>query len=118
MRGHRIGKLAKFLVIAAAAAAVMGFVVMSLWNRILPALFGWHTITFWQAVGLLILSKILFGGFRGGPGFGGYGRRRMMERWEKMTPEEREKFRAGMQGRRCGPFASHTPAPPTAEAKP
>ena len=116
MRGHWAGRVVKFVVIAIAAAALMGYVVMRLWNWLLPGLFGWHMISFWQAIGLLILSKILFGGFRGRPGFGGYGQRRMIERWEKMTPEEREKFRAGMQGRRCGSFAP--PEPPTAEAKP
>jgi len=47
------------------------------------------------------LSKILFGGFRGGPPW----RHRMMERWAQMTPEEREKFRAGMRGR-CAPWGA------------
>jgi hypothetical protein len=46
-------------------AAVFGLVVMSLWNWLMPTLFGWHVISYWQALGLLILSKILFGGFRG-----------------------------------------------------
>ena len=50
------------LAIATAAVAVFGFVVEGLWNGLMPSIFGWHTITFWQAVGLLLLSKILFGG--------------------------------------------------------
>ena len=58
--------------------------------------------------GVLILSKILFGGFRGGPHRHWRWRRRMMERWEQMTPEEREKFRQGMRGR-CGSMGT----PPT-----
>jgi len=57
----------------------------------MPALFGWHLISFWQALGLLVLSKILLGGFRGRPGPRMFWRRRMMERWAQMTPEEREK---------------------------
>ena len=69
----------------------------------MPALFGLAVITFWQAVGLLILSKILFGGFRFRRGPGLHWRRRMTERWEKMTPEQREQFREGMRGR-CGAF--------------
>src|SRR6266699_3656751 len=77
-----------------------GEVVMLLWNWLAPALFGLRQVTFWQALGLLALCRILFGGF----GFGGGGhrnsRRRMAERWEQMTPEEREKFRRGM--RSCG----------------
>jgi len=78
---------------------VFGLVVMSLWNALMPAIFGWHTVTFWQAIGLLILSKILFGGFRGGPGRGMHWRQRMGERWERMSEEEREKFKQGMGGR-------------------
>jgi|ERR1700722_19229082 hypothetical protein len=121
MRGRMVARVLKFVVFGVAIATLMGFVVMSLWNRLTPGLFGWHSITFWQALGLLVLSRILFGGmFRRGGGWGpGMGwRRGMMERWEKMTPEEREKFRAGMRGR-CGPFGSASPAaPPTAEAKP
>ncbi len=78
--------------------ALGGALVMLLWNWLVPALFGWRHITFWQALALLALCRILFGsvGFRGGstrPSF----RRRMAERWEKMTPEEREKCRQRYQ---------------------
>jgi hypothetical protein len=86
--------------------ALFGFFVMHLWNWLMPALFGWHLITFWQAIGILILSKILFGGFRGGRRGGHmHWRGRMMDRWEHMTPEEREKFRDSMR-HRCGPFGA------------
>ncbi len=91
----------KIAAIGTVAVLVFGFGVMSLWNWLGPEVFGARTITFWQALGLLVLSKILFGGFRGGPGRGGHWRRRMKARWEQMTPEEREKFRQGMAGR-CG----------------
>jgi len=94
-----------FLPFAVLFLAVFSYVVMSLWNWLMPALFGLHLVTFWQAVGLLILCKILFGGFRGGPHRNWNWRRRMMDRWEQMTPEEREKFRQAMSGR-CGSFAS------------
>jgi hypothetical protein len=103
MKRHRFVRGLKFVLFAVLFATVFGFVVRSLWNWLMPALFGWHLISFWQAVGVLVLSKILFGGFRGHPGRHLYWRRRMMERWEQMTPEEREKFRQGMRGR-CGPF--------------
>ena len=103
MKRYRFVRGLKFVLFAALFVTVLGFVVMSLWNWLMPALFGWHLINFWQAVGVLVLSKILFGGFRGHPGRHLYWRRRMMERWEQMTPEEREKFRQGMRGR-CGPF--------------
>jgi hypothetical protein len=111
MNGHRILRILKFVLFAALFIVVAGFVVMRLWNWLLPSLFAFHPITFWQAVGILILSKILFGGFRGGPGRHLHWRQRMMERWERMTPEERERFREGMRGR-CGSFA-----PPAAQPK-
>ena len=82
------------------AVSVIGYVVMTLWNALVPNIFGLRSITFWQAVGLLILSKLLFGGFRPRPS-GPHWRKRMRERWEHMTPEERERFQHGM-GRRCG----------------
>jgi hypothetical protein len=90
-----------------AFAAIGGEVVMHLWNWLLPGLFGWRLIGFWQAIGLLALSRILFGGF-GGRGFrrGGF-RRRMEERWERMTPEEREKLRQGLRSR-CRGFEPRT----------
>ena len=79
--------------------AAGGLVVQMLWNWLLPEIAGWREITFWQALGLLALCRILFGG-RGGPGFGrSHFRRRLGERWEQMTPEERERFRHGMRGR-------------------
>lgn len=81
--------------------ALGGWIVRELWNWLLPALFEVRPITFWQALGVLALSRILFGGFGfHGSNRGGY-RRRMAERWEKMTPEERERFRDGFQGRYC-----------------
>jgi len=88
----------KIAMIGIAAIGIFGFIVMSLWNWLAPPVFGAHAISFWQALGILVLSKILFGGFHGRPGFRGHWRGRMMARWEQMTPEEREKFRQGMAG--------------------
>src|SRR4051812_8398687 len=79
--------------------AIGGGIVMQLWNWLLPSLFGWRQITFWQALGLLALCRILFGGFgfhRSGPS---NFRRYRAERWARMTPEERERFRQGLWGR-------------------
>ncbi|MGF6923441.1 hypothetical protein [Paraburkholderia sp. 40] len=73
---------------------VLGWMVMALWNWVIPALFvGGRPIDYTHAMGLLILSRILFGGFRG---HGGWGGRRHWRWWEQMTPEEREKFQKGM----------------------
>ena len=95
-----------------------GEIVLRLWNWLLPPLFGWRQITFWQALGLLALCRVLFGSW------GGHGsprsnmrrridervRQRMDERWEKMTPEEREKFRQSWRSR-CADFAAPTTDP-------
>lgn len=99
-----------FVVAPLAVAAFIiigGEVVMYLWNWLLPSLFGWRLITFWQALGLLVLCRILFGGWgrHGGPR--SHFRRRMAEKWEHMTPEEREKFRQSMRGR-CAGFGPQT----------
>lgn len=78
-----------------------GEAVMHLWNWLLPTLFGWRQVTFWQALGLLALCRILFGGL-------GHGRDRSKsrKRWEEgLTPEEREKFRERMRSR-CGDFGT------------
>jgi len=84
-----------------------GEIVLHLWNWLLPPLFGWRQITFWQALGLLLLCRILLGGF----GWHGSGRShlrrrieermadRMAERCANMTPEERERFRQRMRER-------------------
>ena len=101
MKKNRFLKVLKFAVFAPVGVAVGGFLVMSLWNVLMPGIFAVRAINFWQALGLLVLSRILFGGFRP-HGRGGRGwRRRMGERWEQMTPEEREKFKQGMR-RGCG----------------
>ncbi len=92
----RVARGVKFAVFGLVAITVFGFVVKGLWNWLVPPLFGLHALTFLQALGLLALSWILFGGFRGGPGR--YRPRPFGERWEEMTPEQREKFRAGMCG--------------------
>jgi hypothetical protein len=110
MKARWIFKGIKVALFVLLAAAVLSFVVMSLWNWLMPALFALHPIGFWQALGLLLLSKILFGGFRGRRGSSMHWRGRMMERWAQMTPEEREKFREGM-GARCGVFGSRAAQP-------
>ena len=63
---RKVGKALKIMLFVLIALAVFSFVVMHLWNWLMPELFGLHLITYWQALGVLILSKILFGGFRGG----------------------------------------------------
>jgi hypothetical protein len=88
-----------------------GEIVLHLWNWLLPPLFGWRLITFWQALGLLVLCRILFGGL----GWRGSGhssfRHRIDERCKQMTPEEREQFRQRMRERfGFGPSTSENKA--------
>jgi hypothetical protein len=111
MKVHGFLRGLKFLVFVLLAATVFSFVVMELWNWLMPALFSVHAISYGQAFGLLVICRILFGGFRGRPGFGGDWRMRFIQRWDQMTPEEREKFRAGLRGG-CGATGSSPAAPP------
>jgi hypothetical protein len=97
----------------AAFVALFGELVMHLWNWLLPSLFGWRQIGFWQALGLLVLCRILFGGFGGHGRNRRKGRRRDFERWERMTPEERERLRQSLRSR-CGGYA----APPGESKEP
>ncbi len=104
MNRFRLAKVLKIIVLVVLALTVFGFVTEHLWNWLMPAIFGLKKISFLQGLGLVVLSKILLGGFhKHGGGPRGW-KREMGERWARMTPEEREKFRAGMKGRRgCWP---------------
>jgi hypothetical protein len=116
MKGFWILKGLKWGLMGAAFVALAGFAVMGLWNWLMPSIFGLGAITWIQALGLLILSKILFGGHGGMRGRGGWGgkhrhehwREKMEARWEGMTDEQKAamKERWGRGG--CG---HHRPWP-------
>jgi hypothetical protein len=96
----------RFIFIPLAVAAflsLVSFAVMQLWNNLLPDILHIGTITFWQAMGIFILCKLLFGFGRGGRGGMGapWMRHRMAERFKNMTPEEKEKFKQKMQQHNC-----------------
>ena len=96
--------VARGIFFAIAAAALFGFVVMALWNALIPAVFNGPTLTFWQALGLLVLSHLLFRGWapwRYGNWHHEKWRRRFEEKLAAMTPEEREQFRSEWK-LRCG----------------
>src|SRR4051812_37208954 len=103
MRTNWILKGIGIAILVVAGISLLGFVVMHLWNWLIPAIFtGAIAINYCQALGILVLSKILFGGFkgRGGCGCGGYRghwRSRWKQKWEGMSEEDRAKFRS-----RCG----------------
>ena len=96
------------MVIASAAVLIFGLLVMALWNAILPGILGVKTITFLQALGILLLCKILFGGFGPKGRFGGRcsgnnerWKMKMKDRFANMTPDEKEKIKSKWQ-KRCG----------------
>jgi len=83
-----------FFIIPIAILFALTAIVMWLWNAILPDVLGVQALSYWQAMGILVLSKILFGGF------GGFRKHRNHEhkrhffnRMKNMTPEEREEFK-------------------------
>ncbi|HEV2230396.1 MAG TPA: hypothetical protein VGR86_15735 [Steroidobacteraceae bacterium] len=97
--------IAKGVAIAAAVIVFIGvfsWAVMLLWNYVVPPVFHGPAIGYWQALALLVLCRILFGGLRGWRGGHGHWRRHMRrERWESLTPEERARLRERfMEG--CG----------------
>ena len=122
MKKFWIKKGLMFLLIFIIAILAFGLLVMGLWNAILPAVLGVKAITFIQALGILLLSKILFGGFKGCWRGGRHRNGRWMEMKQKfagMTPEEREKFKAEWKNR-CGSrwdmqHANSGPSPTNAE---
>jgi hypothetical protein len=96
-----IVKMVLFVILAVLLA---GAAVMYLWNMLVPALFNGPSISFIQAVGLLILSKLLFKGFnfrKGGHCSHGHGY--WKEKLDKMDPEERDRLKA-LWKRRCGSY--------------
>jgi hypothetical protein len=96
-------QIIKWTIICVIFVLVFGFVVMTLWNWLLPRLFNLPAINFWQALGLLLLSKILFGGFRGGH-WGGHNRQwkqRYYNKMAHMSPEERERFKSRVWEKWC-----------------
>jgi Ca2+/H+ antiporter, TMEM165/GDT1 family len=103
------GKAVMILVCITAFVMLFSFIVMNLWNAILPDVLGVKMITFWQALGILVLSKILFSGFGGfhrkREQFKNRFRQRMMDKLATMTPEEKEKFKNEWKNR-CGGWGS------------
>jgi len=99
VRGRRwVWKGLAFAGFAVIALAVLSWVVMLLWNALLPSLFGVRPLHYLQAAGLLVLSRILLGGLRGH--HGPWRHRGWRERWQSLTPEERERLRE-KYGRHC-----------------
>ena len=86
-----------------AALAGFGLITMLLWNNLMPGIFHLPLISFWQAVGLLILSRLLFGFSAHGMGHFNHRRNLLREKWHNMSPQEREEFRKNLHHRH-GPW--------------
>jgi hypothetical protein len=101
MKHRRLLKGLGFAAMMVATAFVVGGVVMMLWNALVPDIFKGPSVTYWQALGLLILSHILF--CRPGHGRGPWHRDRWLRRFEhrytSMPQEEREKLRETLRER-------------------
>ena len=96
-------KVLFFLLAATGFIILVGNIIMLLWNAILPELTGVKPITFWQSVGLFILSKILFGGWHRGMRTSHRNHRHeWKEKWQHMSEEDRAQFKARWRAK-CGP---------------
>ena len=99
---HRIKRGVLFVPIVIGGIFLFTWGVMLLWNAVLPAAIpAVKAITFWQAMGIFVLSKILFGFNNGWGGKRERWGRRMDEKWSNMSPEDREKFKEQWKNR-CG----------------
>src|SRR6478736_1563273 len=99
MKRSRWAKFALlFILIAPVAIFLFGKVIMLLWNNILTPVLHVSEITFWQGLGILVLAKILFGGFGGRGGSGHYFKKQRMM-WNSMTPEQKERFKEEWKNR-------------------
>lgn len=89
-----------FIIIA--GMLLLGLAVKLLWNAIAQPLFNAPLLTYWQAVGLLVLCRILFGNLRGRQSGGCYGKRGgppWRDKWMNMSEEEKAKFKEKMKRR-------------------
>jgi len=64
MKTNWITKVLKYGALGVAGVTAFGYLMMILWNWLMPSIFGWRTIGFWQALGLFLLFSLLFGGCR------------------------------------------------------
>ncbi len=96
----------KCALLAIACIAGLSGVIMVLWNLLVPDIFGLTTLTFWQALGLFVLTRLLFGRFggKGGHGFDPMKSGPMAEKWASMTAEQRKEFICKRRKFGFGPF--------------
>lgn len=99
MNSHWKKKRPFIFILIVAGVALLIWLVMFLWNTILPEVIGVTTINYWQALGIFVLSKILFGGFRGGPPRSKRFKSKISEKFMNMTDEQKETFKSEWKSR-------------------
>ncbi len=103
-RQKSAGKIFLMICCGIAFVAAVIFLTMILWNWLIPEIFHGPTITYWQAFGLLLLGKLLFGWHNNGKGFkrhGGDWKERIRNKMAHLSPEEQEHLREKLRNR-CG----------------
>ncbi|HVI46599.1 MAG TPA: hypothetical protein VM802_17105 [Chitinophaga sp.] len=106
---NRVFKKIGLVILGLAFFAFVIFLTMSLWNWLIPEIFHGPVITYWQAFGLLLLGKLLFGWHGHSHGWGGGWRHKrewkekLRERMTDMTPEQREKVKEHFRNY-CRPY--------------
>ena len=110
--GAWIGKAIGIGVLVVVLGALFVWFTQWLWNWLVPSLFNGPVLTYWQTLGLLVLSKILFSGLgsKGGHYKNGRSKTYWKERWNQMSPEERDRFKEKMKNKWCGWTPDNTSA--------
>ena len=105
MKKYKKFWIVKIMFFSFLAIIAVGALVMWLWNWLVPSLFSGPVINYYQALGLFLLSRILFRGFTGGSrhGCNGRGPDQWKEKWSNLSDGEREKMRS-LWKKRCGSF--------------
>jgi hypothetical protein len=100
----KVVKIIKWTVVCVLFVLLFGYITMMLWNWLIPHMFNGPEITFIQALGILLLSKILFGGWGGRCGtHQGHWKHRYYEKLSGMSPEDKERFKAKIREKWCSP---------------
>ncbi len=116
-----VKRIVKGFVILIIGIAVFGGIVLGtqwLWNTLVPSIFGGPVLNYWQTLGLMVLAKLfLWPISKGGGHWGRHKSGFWQARWERMSPEQRERLKARMRDKWCGPMPAE-PAKPAAESTP
>lgn len=112
----RGGKILLWILFGILVVALVTFLTQQLWNWLIPTLFSGPVINFWQMLGLLVLSKILLGGFgRGHHGGGHQWKMRAQKKFARLSPDERESIKQKMWEKWCRPYEERDPQKRSAE---